>query len=440
MGRRTAEHARKRRTLQLDEFTRYEGAVDAAGRRCGRGTLVITDEDDGSESWVTGEWDDDELHGAACYTAADGSTVHGTYTRGSLDGRVFELAPNGTVRFVGEYASGARCGYGMELRADGGCLEGTWHDGSLEGTACAYHYPCPRGGALLGEWRAGVMMRARYVRLGQPPPAAPPGAVGACGEGTLPRLPGRGHAAPTLPAAVCINPVTRARALALARGESVSALPRPPPRGVAYASRAPRDVRTAARGAGTPAAGAPTAEPHERRAVYVAPSRVSTAAAGGAPFSAGLGLWARRSLRAGEVAAFFAGEPIGEEEAEERRAEPLSHTLVLGGGMALRVRAEGEAAGAAAATGGATGAAAAGNGSVGHCANFSFSSNCEYTPFEHPIHGQVAAVRVRQGCAVRRGCELTVDYPLYAEHAGLAGGRGLPAWFSAYGAARNEDG
>jgi hypothetical protein len=37
----------------------------------------------------------------------------------------------------------------LELRPDGGVLEGTWVSGALHGVHCAYHFPCPDGGALI---------------------------------------------------------------------------------------------------------------------------------------------------------------------------------------------------------------------------------------------------------------------------------------------------
>ncbi|KAJ1632837.1 hypothetical protein T492DRAFT_904689 [Pavlovales sp. CCMP2436] len=445
-SRTSSGQKRRRATLVLDELARYEGSVDAAGRRCGRGTLIITDEDDGSLSWIAGEWAEDELHGPASYTAADGSAVHGTYSRGSLEGRVLELGSDGTLRFVGEYAQGARDGYGIELRADGGCLEGTWREGVLHGSSCAYHYPCPRGGALVGEWRYGVMVRARFARLGSE------SAVAAEPQPMLARCVGvKTLSAPVpFPPHVALNATACARARALACGEHPSALPRPPPREQAYSH-----------GPGTREAlpvAAQLADAHETERVRPQPSLIR---------SAGLGLFATRDLHAGEVAAFFAGRRVGTAEAEALRAAERAHMLVLDEEEAVALPAEALLAvelpkvplissGAQRpappsrplARGLAKGAAASRAephaqpylASLGHYANHSFSSNCEYAPFEHPRFGLVGCVRVRAGAGVRAGAELTVDYPLFPEHAGLPGGRGLPRWFADYAVRRNEDG
>jgi hypothetical protein len=519
-----AANKRRRKTLLLDELVRYEGTVDAHGRRSGRGTLIITDEDDGSVSRILGEWDDDELHGPAVYTAPDGSTVHGSYTRGSLEGLVLELANDETICFVGSYADGVRSGVGIEVRADGGCLEGPWVEGSLHGSHCAYHYPCAQSGALLGEWREGCMVRSRYVRLNRATPPwatrSPPRAhhamqqapeqpsdtqagadaigLAARGEESRPNpsdalmtiellaLRGSGLGRAHLPTTTTINPIASARVLLLCDGRPLPALPRAEPGGARY-SYGPGTRE------GLPAFPA-LADPHEAARVEVRPSAIP---------AAGLGLWARTELVAGEVVAFYAGLKIGRELADARRADAVSHALVVDEDEGVDVPAWALVAGAAefaAASGGASqgsGGHAVGNKGSGqavcspgkrlavrsqgnrlaagrqgsgqaarsvtaprpraisapgrargaaeheaeqegregekgaeplhrahylassaHYANHSFSSNCEYAPYNHPRFGPIVAVRVRPGCgALRAGCELTVDYPIHAEHA-----------------------
>ena len=154
---------RRRATVALGEGRRYEGQVDAAGRRHGRGTLVVADDEGQDVFWVTGSWACDELHGPATASAADGSAVEGRYAAGELAGPVVERFPGGRTKFAGEYRGGVRHGWGLEALPDGGALEGPFVGGVLHGAA-VYHFPSGAGEALVGRFVAGELRsEGRYV-------------------------------------------------------------------------------------------------------------------------------------------------------------------------------------------------------------------------------------------------------------------------------------
>ena len=157
--------------MELGGGARYEGRAGPSGAREGRGTLVLP----GGAGWVTGEWRADELHGAAEVLLADGSSVRGRYTKGSLGGGVLEHAPGGALRYAGEYVDGAREGRGVARLDDGGVFDAAWQGGLLHGRGL-YFYPGPVAGpALVGEWREGEVVALHCLDGDVGEPRRPPG-------------------------------------------------------------------------------------------------------------------------------------------------------------------------------------------------------------------------------------------------------------------------
>ena len=151
-------------TLEIADGVRYEGRM-CHGKRKGMGTLYV-DEGEGRTSALRVRWDEDTPHGPGSFTEPDGGRVVGRWQDGELTGLAHEEHPDGSLRFLGSFAGGLRNGDGVEVHLDGGCLVGHWVEGELHGTHCAYLYPCDAEGfALVGEWRHGRLHRAHPVHL-----------------------------------------------------------------------------------------------------------------------------------------------------------------------------------------------------------------------------------------------------------------------------------
>ena len=437
-----------RSTVHLGKRARYEGRLSpSSGERHGFGTLYVNEDGRGAISSLRVHWEHDQPSGRGCFTEPDGGRVQGTFKNGMLSGIVVEEHPDATLRFVGNYVDGLRNGEGVEIKTDGGCLVGTWLDGKLHGAAfCAYLYPCHREGlALVGEWRHGAMWRAYPVVMGagDPPESSTTGRAGG-----LPPLP-----------ASAVHPMTAFVVDAVRNvGEKTlkDLLGRRDPRATAFWSWSnDRVPAPSVRHRG---------DVYEKQRVTVGHSQLYP--------TAGDGLFASRQLSGGEVVAFFGGQRVfidgaedvlnedgetdsergdqsvcssgSEEDSDANEDEDhIGHdevftdtrlppseididwcVLAEDGSWVyvpplLRSMEEYSA-------------------SLGHKANHAgWRANCELVPFEHPIFGRVRAVRVLQHIhVIEQGEELTVNY---SHIVGVPSDR-LPPWLAFTLDQRTEDG
>jgi len=414
-----------RGTLHLSKRARYEGHM-AAGERSGRGVLVV-DEGDSSDEEADGggparvstlrvRWQHDEPCGPGVFTEPDGSSIHGQWAGGVLHGPVTERNADGGLRFAGLYYNGERSGFGVEMRPDGGALAGCWVGGALHGLRCAYLYPCRQGGALVGEWRRGEMLRASYVEVAALPSPGGPSPHAYPGDSAVhPAAPEFLHAAGAA-AASAFDPGHSSRQLAsiLTDAEALSArlLPRPQPRAVHYSQ-----TRLDAEGCG------PAAEPYEDRRVEVLPSRI---------LHAGRGLFAKRALQPTEVAAFLFGNLLpcghtGKEPPAPPDGVPVDWSVCLGDEwLTPRATAPNEGLESCLAL------------SLGWRANHGgWRANCALEPFEHPTSSAISVcVRVLPDVTIPAGEELLVSYDHLPD---LPQGL-LPPWYKALLDLRSEDG
>ena len=329
--------AGRRATVELGGGARYEGRTGPSGAREGRGTLVLP----GGAGWVTGEWRADELHGSAEVLLADGSSVRGRYTAGSLGGGVLEHAPGGALRYAGEYVDGAREGRGVARLDDGGVFDAAWRGGLLHGRGLYFYPGGPAAGpVLVGEWREGDVVALYCLDGGAGEPRWPPGGLeGAAADATEPCSSGP-RADPR--AAARLRAAERCVLAGLPLEAALGPLPRRPPRARSLLSSCTEDAlqeravsfRTyggCLRGGGQGRPAASSASP-------------PVSGSGRARF----GTYARRDLGEGELIGFL--PCLGPEGALSRSSapnaafEPVSHPLhgdTLGL-RAMRDIAEGE--------------------------------------------------------------------------------------------------
>ena len=375
----------------------YDGPTDDDGLPHGRGTLTMVVE--GAESTVftgrfahgakqgagstalpngdvlRGTYEDDELSPAhrASYTYADGRALH------FRDGQGVERGAHGAVTYRGGVADMVPEGAGTLFLygpaplptmpdADApplldGELRGEWREGVLHGAA-RFVYP-DGASSLVGRWVEGDMYAASYDG----------GALAAAGGG------GGGDEVPTGRAARAL----RRRATSVAPG-SVAA---------ATAATFRFDESTASRIARQPL----LRDPYESAAVVVRPSRIP---------GSGEGLFARRALRAGAIAAWYNGVRTPCEEVDGRPDWDLNDNVInLDEQTAIDVPPPLTPTSAYCA-------------SLGHKANHSRANNAEYTCAFHPRFGDIKCVRTLRHVAA--GEEILVDYTFFDE---------TPPWYDA---------
>lgn len=432
-----------RGTLQLSKRARYEGHM-AGGERSGRGVLVV---DEGCSSDEEGHrdmpiytsslrvsWRDDAPCGPGVFTEPDGASVHGQWIKGMLHGPVIERHSDGGLRFAGAYRNGQREGFGVEVRADGGALVGAWVGGELHGSRCAFLYPCRRGGALVGEWRRGVMLRAVFAEV----KASPNEEHAKATKSSAPRRFGR-RRTPVLEAAVhpSLESFVRAAtaeaetadlfsldASAVGKGHpSIVAsavnmlcarlLPRPQPYHLRFSYVGSGDGEATAASDLAP-------DPFESNQVEVRTSKIP----GG-----GNGLFARRELQASEVAGFLFGcfkahATGGAEGTQLPRGVPADWAVLLGDEWLTPHRAE-EAPFCSTHL------------SAGWRANHGgWRANCTVERFHHPMVGDAACVRVLPSVRIPAGEELLVAY----DHLPDLPDAVLPGWYRDLLNQRDENG
>ena len=392
----------------LGKRARFEGRMDH-GVRSGIGTLFTEEHSDeevgdggGAEcpaavSALRVHWADDLPHGRGIFTEPDGTSLVGTWHHGELRGIVHEQFADGCLRYIGRYEDGVRHGDGIEILRDGGCLVGSWNERGLHGAHCAYLYPCMSDGlALVGEWRHGQLHRASAARCTIT-------ATAVCAALIRPhRLP-REASHPALDGLI---EIAASPSPSSSLAEALVAL---------YGRRDPRaERRSRWIDDSSPSAGRALAvlrEPYEEPRVFVRPSTLGRAA--------GDGLFARRHLEAGEVAAFFAGVRVRHETDGAGSEGGCAGGIVANEGqppagidadwgvpatdgwvwLPASLRAMGQY-----------------SASLGHKANHAgWRANCELTPYEHPVFGSICCVRVlphvtdAHGAAgIAAGTELTV--------------------------------
>eukprot|EP01045_Picozoa_sp_COSAG04_P005415 COSAG04_NODE_251_length_18828_cov_18.990923_13_plen_367_part_00 len=263
----------------------YVGGRDAAGRYHGRATVRYasgdvfrgrfahgerlgrgaTEFEDGSVQ--SGRYVGDALEGEALYAYPSGESIACNYRMGVMEGPYEEREACGRVCCAGTMVDGQRSGRVEFSYRDGGRLRGTVaEDGSVSGSDFVYSYP--DGSCLAGEWRDGEMASA----------------------------------------------VFRSRSAAMMLG-SDAGLP-----SAKRARTAPptfsHDPGTATRISRQPM----LADPFESLRVEARASRLP---------NAGEGLFARRALAEGEVAAFYAGVRLSHEVVDGRGWEENDNTLSI---------------------------------------------------------------------------------------------------------------
>ncbi|XP_062902708.1 histone-lysine N-methyltransferase SETD7 isoform X2 [Mobula hypostoma] len=118
-----------------------------------------------SLSTLDGNCIDDALQGQAVYTYEDGSSLHGTYIDGELNGIAQEYDSEGRLTFRGQYRDNVRWGVCWMYFPDGGCLVGEVNeDGEMTGDKIAYVYPEGRM-ALLGKFVDGEFIEGHLATL-----------------------------------------------------------------------------------------------------------------------------------------------------------------------------------------------------------------------------------------------------------------------------------
>lgn len=177
----------------------FEGPVDAEGRPHGHGVLTML-AGDGSSATHVGVFRHGDRHGAGAMTLPNGDTVAATFVRDEIDaakrvlrtfsdgrtidvraGEGVEKDADGAVLYAGSFDADGAGPHGpgaLDLRSSrrgtstrDGTLRGTFRDGALHGADCAFVYPDDVG-ALVGEWRDGEMVAARFVARGAAAPEA----------------------------------------------------------------------------------------------------------------------------------------------------------------------------------------------------------------------------------------------------------------------------
>ena len=177
----------------------FDGPVDAEGRPHGHGTLTMH-AGDGSSATHVGPFQHGDRHGRGVMTMPNGDTIAASFVedvidqaqrvlRTFADGRTIDVYAgegvekdgDGVVLYAGSFGADGACPHGhgaLELRSSrrgastrDGTLRGTFHDGVLHGNDCAFVYPGDVG-ALVGEWRDGEMVAARFVARGASAPQA----------------------------------------------------------------------------------------------------------------------------------------------------------------------------------------------------------------------------------------------------------------------------
>jgi len=107
--------------MELESGDRFEGTVDAQGRKSGFGKYTWGE----SSAVYEGEYSDDKKHGKGRYEYPNGDVFEGIWSEGSKNGKGTETFGNGDV-FEGEFRNDNREGPGVYTYASGAVLSGTW--------------------------------------------------------------------------------------------------------------------------------------------------------------------------------------------------------------------------------------------------------------------------------------------------------------------------
>jgi len=108
---------------------RYEGQVDAEGRKHGHGTLSFDTGDT-----YTGQWRNDRMNGEGTYAFADGDKYVGQWRDGKMHGRGTYTYANGD-RYTGLFADDVKDGPGAYHFENGDRWEGSYLNGRKHGKA-----------------------------------------------------------------------------------------------------------------------------------------------------------------------------------------------------------------------------------------------------------------------------------------------------------------
>ena len=108
---------------------RYEGQVDAEGRKHGHGTLSFDTGDT-----YTGQWRNDRMNGEGTYAFADGDKYVGQWRDGKMHGRGTYTYANGD-RYTGLFADDVKEGPGAYHFKNGDRWEGSYLNGRKHGKA-----------------------------------------------------------------------------------------------------------------------------------------------------------------------------------------------------------------------------------------------------------------------------------------------------------------
>ncbi len=108
---------------------RYEGQVDADGKKQGHGTLTF---DSGDR--YAGQWEDDRMNGEGTYLFSDGDKYVGQWRDNKMNGRGTYYYRNGD-RYTGRFSNDVKDGPGIYHFKNGDRWEGSYLNGQKHGKA-----------------------------------------------------------------------------------------------------------------------------------------------------------------------------------------------------------------------------------------------------------------------------------------------------------------
>ncbi|XP_041041223.1 histone-lysine N-methyltransferase SETD7 isoform X3 [Carcharodon carcharias] len=302
-------------------------------------------------STLEGNCIDDALQGQAVYTYEDGSTLHGTYIDGELNGIAEEYDSEGHLTFRGQYRDNVRWGVCWMYFSDGGCLVGEVNeDGEMTGDKIAYVYPEGKI-ALLGKFVDGEIIEGHLAILksvteGKPQFELTPDDY----------LLAKSWSVLKFQAAKCpVYTFDKSTSFCISTN---CLLP----------------------------------DPYENERVYVAESLIP---------NAGEGLFAKVAAEPDTVMAFYNGMRLTHEEVDSRDWSINGNTISLDGDTVLDVPEPYNSTKRYCA-------------SLGHKANHSFTPNCSYATFIHPRFGPIKSIRTIQAVQKDEELTVAYGYDHYS--------------------------
>lgn len=350
---------RKRKQVQ------YTGGKDQLGAPHGRGTEKWPSGDvfsgrfhhgekEGRGTWyfsdgscLSGRFVASVIQGPGRYSFPDGSFLEGHYFDGQLNGAAKEVDSFGNVKFVGEFRDGVKHGKCLEIIDDFGGFLFGWVDSNGLWSGKNVAYVYPDGITAL----LGTISEGIFC----------------CGH--LAEF--RGTKEEYLSAKVCQLDDDRVFRRFVSCEKTLTKWPL-------------------------------MRDPYEEKTVFAAPSRIH---------NAGEGLFAKRDLNPGELAAFYNGIRLSHEVVDGRHWNANGNCISLDKDSVIDVPEDMSSTSQYCA-------------SLGHKANHSFDPNARYAPCEHPCFGRIKCIQAIK--LILSGDEITVDYDYHHE---IEGEQFAPDWY-----------